>query len=66
MNGIYNFCEDKRKKLGMNKNDFCLLLRISKPTYWRMSKGQISPNVLKKISERFSITKEGLVRKNKR
>lgn len=62
-NGLYEYCEERRTKLGLSKAEFCAFLGISKPTYWRLSKGEITPGVLGKISERFLISRERLVKK---
>lgn len=62
-NGLYEYCEERRTKLGLSKAEFCSFLGISKPTYWRLREGEISPNVLGKIADRFLISREKLVRK---
>lgn len=62
-NGLYEYCEQRRTKLGLSKSEFCAYLGISKPTYWRLSKDEISPNMLEKISNRFAISRERLVKK---
>lgn len=62
-NGLYEYCEQRRAKLGLSKSEFCLFLGISKPTYWRLSEGDVSPRVIGLISDRFLISREKLVRK---
>ena len=62
-NGIYKYCEERRTKLGLSKAEFCCFLGISKPTYWRMSQGEITPKLLGVISDKFLISRERLVKK---
>ena len=62
-NGLYEYCEERRTKLGLSKAEFCQFLGISKPTYWRLSEGKITPGILGKISERFLISRQKLLRK---
>jgi DNA-binding XRE family transcriptional regulator len=63
-NGLYEYCEGRRIKLGLSKSEFCSFLGISKPTYWRLHEtGQASPHLLERISSRFLISREKLLRK---
>lgn len=63
-NGLYEYCEERRTKLGLSKAEFCAFLGISKPTYWRLREsGQASPHLLDRISSRFLISREKLLKK---
>jgi DNA-binding XRE family transcriptional regulator len=65
-NGLYEYCEGRRIKLGLSKAEFCSFLGISKPTYWRLHEtGKVSPHVVGLIADRFLISREKLLRKVK-
>ena len=62
-NAIYEYCEERRTKLGLSKAEFCCFLGISKASYWRLSQGEVTPKLLRIISEKFLISRERLVKK---